>query len=168
MYQYACGGMLKRPSSSKENSESTFGNMHKQEMIKLKNILDGLKDRKGKHGFLDLLVVCQPFHTVLLTCLTNYHLINIENDVFSKVHNWYSACMNIKQINKLGTRPMLELLDSLGTWPILNPSWSEQDWDLEKTLAMMHQNLSVFPLFRISVDNDARNVSSLYRLSVRL
>lgn len=49
MYQYACGGMLKRYSSL---TESTFGNMHKQEMVKLKNVLDELKDRKGKHFIL--------------------------------------------------------------------------------------------------------------------
>jgi hypothetical protein len=76
--------------------------------------------------------------------------------------------MNLTQINKLGARPIVDLLESLGSWPLLNPNWNEQEWNVEQTLAAIHRNVSVFPLFKVSVNNDARNVSSSYRLAVRL
>ena len=92
-----------------------------------------------------------------------------DNSVGRLVYNWYASCMDQEERNKLKAEPLKELLHlvngpSLDDW-ILAPE-ADPPLILEDVLAFVHRNLSVFPLFTLSLSNDPRNSSSPTHLSV--
>lgn len=57
-----------------------------------------------------------------------------ENDPkpFKLAKNFYKSCMNESIIEKRGIKPLADLLDSFGGWPVLKgDSWSEDSFDLD-------------------------------------
>ena len=77
--------------------------------------------------------------------------------------------MDQEERNELKAEPLKELLHlvngpSLDDW-ILTPE-ADPPLILEDVLALVHRNLSIFPLFTLSLNNDPRNSSSPTHLSV--
>jgi hypothetical protein len=47
----------------------------------------------------------------------------------------YKTCLNIEDIARRGKQPLVELIEAIGGWPILNgKDWNEKGWDWEKSL----------------------------------
>ena len=86
------------------------------------------------------------------------------------VYNWYAACLDQDERDRLGAEPLKKLIqDTMGqqfTPYVTNDDLSSEDWRLEDVLAVVHRTLGVFPLFKISLGVDPRNSSSPTRLSV--
>ncbi|CAB3362237.1 Hypothetical predicted protein [Cloeon dipterum] len=83
----------------------------------------------------------------------------IEPEPVVWVKNFYQACMDIERREQLGVNPLLELLSSLGGWPIAQPSWSESEFDLLQTLGFVTRRTAVTPLVSVYVHLDRKNTS---------
>lgn len=45
--------------------------------------------------------------------------------------------LNADEIEKLGYQPLYDLLNTLGGWPIITPSWTDDQFDLMTVLSKM-------------------------------
>jgi len=71
-----------------------------------------------------------------------------------KAKNTYKACMNTTSIEDKGTEPILQLISSLGSWPLFD-DWSGSMWNLNDALVAAFPFAS--PLFGMGVMTDKRN-----------
>lgn len=51
------------------------------------------------------------------------------DDAHLKARHLYQSCTNIKLLEKRGIQPLLDLVESLGGWPVLNENWSGENFD---------------------------------------
>lgn len=52
-----------------------------------------------------------------------------HGDAALKARFLFKSCMNYKILENRGHQPLLDLLDHLGGWPILNKTWNAEDFD---------------------------------------
>ena len=91
-----------------------------------------------------------------------------------KLHRFYQSCRGDKVIESRGKKPIIGLIQSLGSCPLLNATWNEGLWDFNSVLAKIHRTLfaSMFlvvmpgPLFNSFVKPDDIN-SSQHIIEVR-
>ncbi|XP_075148601.1 M13 family metallopeptidase neprilysin 4 isoform X2 [Haematobia irritans] len=55
--------------------------------------------------------------------------INPANDAHLKARHLYQSCTNIKLLEKRGVQPLLDLVESLGGWPVLDDNWDGYGFD---------------------------------------
>lgn len=60
-----------------------------------------------------------------------------ELDATVKAKYLYESCMNYKIIENRGHQPLLELLESLGGWPIISPDWDKSRFDWIEMVAKL-------------------------------
>lgn len=85
------------------------------------------------------------------------------------VYKWYASCLDQDERDRLGAEPLKKLIqDTMGEQftPYVPNDISDEDWQLEDVLGVVHRGLGVFPLFTVSLSVDPRNSSSPTRLSV--
>ncbi|RWS10237.1 membrane metallo-endopeptidase-like 1 [Dinothrombium tinctorium] len=97
---------------------------------------------------------------------------NIEPSHITSMRNMYKTCMNLTEIEEVGNKPLLDLLQKFGGWPVLEGSnWNESNFDWLNALIHFRQNgfshdllldLSVTPDFR----NNTRHVIDLDQASL--
>ena len=82
--------------------------------------------------------------------------------IFKKAKKLYKSCMNESRIEEVGTQPLLERLNALGGWPVLEgDQWQGEDdylWS-EKMPLSTQMGFSHNYIFKISVETDDRNSS---------
>ncbi|KAK6634979.1 hypothetical protein RUM44_000228 [Polyplax serrata] len=75
---------------------------------------------------------------------------------FTLAKNLYKACMNKKGIASRGHKPLLDLLEKLGGWPVLEgPNWKVGDFDWKETVYKFRKfgySVDYFIDFSIGVD----------------
>ncbi|XP_059477027.1 neprilysin-4-like [Neocloeon triangulifer] len=131
-YAYACGGWQKRnPIPKTESQWNQF------------NIVDRKLDLQLKDIFEDDLHLEQEPEPVAL------------------VKQFFQACMDIERREQYGVRPLSEILSTLGGWPIATTEgqWSEDKFDLLKTLGFVTRRLGLTPLATVFVYTDRKNSS---------
>jgi len=71
----------------------------------------------------------------------------------NQARDFYAACTNKELREKIGLRPLIDLLQIYGGWPMTLKSWSAQNFSWQKTTADMRTlyNANIF----ITVNNDA-------------
>ncbi|UYV67180.1 Nep2 [Cordylochernes scorpioides] len=74
-----------------------------------------------------------------------------------KVVALYRGCMDIDKRESIGYQPLIEVLNSFGGWPILNQSWSPENYCWEETIAKIIRNLGFTFLLSFMVGPDAKN-----------
>ncbi len=97
----------------------------------------------------------QQIEKILRQILENKN--SADTDVLRKVKKFYQSCVNMKAINEKGDKPMKELIEYLGSWPMTKDSnWNEQEWDMFDVLLHIHQKFtsSGGPLFSVHVSDD--------------
>ncbi|XP_019890443.1 neprilysin-4 isoform X1 [Musca domestica] len=52
-----------------------------------------------------------------------------SHDAHMKARQLYQSCTNIKLLEERGVQPLLDLVQSLGGWPVLDPNWSPDNFD---------------------------------------
>ncbi|GAB6023696.1 NEDD8 protease Nep2 [Chamberlinius hualienensis] len=88
-----------------------------------------------------------------------------ENNVFNKVRQFFSACMNKTEINLLNEKPLQKVLDQLGGWPVVDGTrWTSEDeqnfkWT-DVVYAARKLGISHNFLVDVSVSLDSKNSSS--------
>ncbi|CAM6031901.1 unnamed protein product, partial [Sphagnum compactum] len=82
-----------------------------------------------------------------------------EPEFFAKMRNMYKSCMNLVEIEKSGNEPILDVLESLGGWPVLmGTNWKEDKFDWLQTLIEFRRlGFSHDILMDLSVTPDFRN-----------
>ena len=142
-YEYACGGWRERNFIPESKSEWN-GFTSRRETIEniVKRFLDSKANGHNKGG------------------------------AISKVLSFYSSCTNTTQLDALGAEPLKELLKELGSWPLLNETWSGNRWDIEGAFASNHAVFFSYyhherpaPIFNSYVKVDEKN-SSTHIISV--
>jgi hypothetical protein len=56
-----------------------------------------------------------------------------------------------------GLEPLLEIIESLGDWPMTSDSWKEEDFDLQNSIAHLNRLLGLSPLVSLIVYLDRKN-----------
>ena len=75
--------------------------------------------------------------------------------------------MNMTSINKMGAKPLLDIIDDLGGWSITSPDWNKTKFEFGKTLKIVQRKYSVSAFFGIDVDADDKNSSkNIIKVSV--
>ncbi|XP_023296054.2 neprilysin-4 isoform X1 [Lucilia cuprina] len=62
----------------------------------------------------------------------NYHTPEqdlSQIDAQTKARHLYQSCTNNKLLEKRGIQPLLQLVENLGGWPVLDPKWNAQNFD---------------------------------------
>lgn len=54
---------------------------------------------------------------------------NAEMDAQTKARYLYQSCTNSKLLEKRGIQPLLDLVQNLGGWPVLDSKWNRQNFD---------------------------------------
>ncbi|XP_024086254.1 uncharacterized protein LOC106668396 [Cimex lectularius] len=52
-----------------------------------------------------------------------------EPAAYTKAKNLYKSCINYEILEERGAQPLLDLIDSLGGWPLLNKDWKSSNFD---------------------------------------
>lgn len=61
-----------------------------------------------------------------------------DSNATRSVKNLFASCMNETSIEAMGGKPLLDLLDTLGGWPVIKGSkWSEKDSDWVEIMAKL-------------------------------
>lgn len=60
-----------------------------------------------------------------------------QGDAALKARFLFKSCMNYEILQKRGHQPLLDLLNLLGGWPILNPIWNEDGFDWLELMAKL-------------------------------
>lgn len=72
----------------------------------------------------------------------------------------YRTCMNTSELETLKSRQLLSALNSMGSWPLLDPeSWNRSTFDFTTLLASARRNYGNEIFFQVYVYADARNTT---------
>ena len=81
-----------------------------------------------------------------------------DSNSTKKAKTFYDACMDDTTIDKIGAKPLLDIINDLGGWNI-TPPWNKSKFNFERTLKTVHKNYSVSAFFSVNVDTDDKNSS---------
>lgn len=83
-------------------------------------------------------------------------ITNEDIEPFRNVKNLYKACMDTDAIESLGSAPVLNTLNLMGSWPVVSSAWNSEDWTWQKSVELSRQygySVSHFLSFAVSTDN---------------
>ena len=69
--------------------------------------------------------------------------------------------MNESRIEKAGIKPMLDVIEKYGSWSIVNKTWSNESWILEKVLARAVIDLGTDAFISLNVIPSYFNTSEI-------
>lgn len=131
-FTFCCGGWIRgNPIPKSYNDYSTF--------TKLSKVIEG--------DIRDLLQASNMSHD------------GNRNGALLKTRDFYHSCMDEKQIETLGPRPMLDFIVQIGSWSICQDgSWNKSSWDINKVLQHLQSTYyPAPPFFSVEVTNDHLN-----------
>lgn len=76
-----------------------------------------------------------PFEEMPSEDLINYDLA--KGDAALKARFLFKSCMNYEILERRGHQPLLDLLNLLGGWPILNPKWKDDGFNWIELMAKL-------------------------------
>ncbi|KAM4704262.1 membrane metallo-endopeptidase-like 1 [Rhinophrynus dorsalis] len=85
-----------------------------------------------------------------------------DRDAFKKAKTLYKSCMNESLIEQRDSSPLLELIASVGDWPVASTDWNktrETHWSLEEMMALLNHRFNKRVLVDMFVWNDDRESS---------
>lgn len=83
---------------------------------------------------------------------------SLTSEATQKAKTFYDACMDESTINKVGSQPLLDIINGLGGWNVTQV-WNETQFDFAKLLQKVHKIYSVSAFFTTEVDADDKNSS---------
>ncbi|XP_070505218.1 neprilysin-2-like [Chironomus tepperi] len=84
-----------------------------------------------------------------------------EIEPFKNMKRLYRACMNKALIEERGLKPMTDVLEKEGGWPVvMGGTWDGSDWSWTDTqIHLNKQGYTAEYLFKFKVDNDYKNIT---------
>lgn len=128
-YQFTCGGWIKKNPIPK--TSSSFSTFAKLNSHVEKALRIIIEDKTGKY----------------------------DNEYTKKAKIFYKSCMDLKNIDKLGAKPLVDLIRDVGASALFEPGhWDERNWNLKQTLLHVQKKYASAggPLFSVHVSNDPR------------
>jgi neprilysin len=98
-------------------------------------------------------------------------VVNPEDDAEIKAKHLFLSCINHDGLVKRGLQPLLNLLNSLGGWPVLSTDWKEENFDwLNLTAQLRLYNNDIFIVEWVGPDikNSEENVIQFDQTSLGL
>ncbi|XP_049286496.1 neprilysin-2 isoform X11 [Anopheles funestus] len=95
-----------------------------------------------------------------LRSLLSEDISDSEATPFKLAKNFYNLCMNKTRIEEKGNKPLLDILDNLGGWPVLKgDSWDlDSSWSWVKSVKDFRNNgYSTDFFFEFSIVTDSKN-----------
>lgn len=91
-----------------------------------------------------------------------------ESKAFTLAKRLNASCMNRTAVEALGLRPMIDILNSYGGWPVVKGAeWDEKSWDWIQTIGKMRRTgLLTGYILSTSIGANFKN-SSMHTLRVR-
>lgn len=83
---------------------------------------------------------------------------SLTSEATQKAKTFYDACMDEATINKVGSQPLLDIINRLGGWNVTQV-WNETQFNFAKLLQKVHKIYSVSAFFATEVDADDKNSS---------
>lgn len=96
---------------------------------------------------------------ILLKELLESPVDESDSNVTRNAKNLYASCLNETVIEARREKPLLVLLESLGSWPVVTANWSRENFDWLNLTAVMRQHSNDI-LFAQWVGADSKNSSS--------
>ena len=87
--------------------------------------------------------------------LISFH--NTQNEAVKKALDYYDACVNEDEIERLGAAPLEKMIQDYGSWNVTDSKWNESSWDFMDVFVKIHKYLSIAPIFNMYVGVDLRN-----------
>jgi len=147
-YSYACGNWAKYNSiPSDKIAYDTFEILRESLDKALKDLLSDEKEEKKK--------IKRNKRT------HDKRLRRHEKNAEIKAKNLFQSCMNYDQIEKRSVEPLLELLESLGGWPLLDKNWDEKNFDwleLVANLRRFNNDILIMQYVGADIHNSNLNV----------
>ncbi|XP_031570959.1 endothelin-converting enzyme homolog isoform X2 [Actinia tenebrosa] len=129
-YSYACGGWIKNnPIPDSKTAWSQFKILYERNEEVLKQLIFDPEIRK-KHS---------------------------KNEAVVKAFNYFDACMDIERIEKLGGKPLEQLIKDYGSWNVTDKKWSANSWDFMTNFVKIQKELSIALLFNMFVATDLKD-----------
>ncbi|GFG28564.1 hypothetical protein Cfor_10702 [Coptotermes formosanus] len=69
----------------------------------------------------------------------------------------YQACMDTDYLESEGLDPLLDIIGSIGDWPMASDSWKEENFDWQNAIAQLNRHLGLSPLVSLIVYLDRKN-----------
>ncbi|KAM5160835.1 membrane metallo-endopeptidase-like 1 [Callospermophilus lateralis] len=85
-----------------------------------------------------------------------------DRPAVEKAKMLYRSCMNESVIEKRDSQPLLDVLETVGGWPVIVDKWNETkgpQWKLEQQLALMNAQFNRRVLIDLFIWNDDQNSS---------
>ena len=76
-----------------------------------------------------------------------------DTETIMKVKNFYRSCLNVKKIDDLGSEPLLNYIDHLGSWS-LSREWNPKNWNFYDVLSGVQRDYPVEVFFSVNVIQD--------------
>jgi neprilysin len=129
-YAYSCNQWIKNnPIPDGKSMWGTFGKLEQQNQLVLKNVLE-----------------------------RNY--TEMKSEAEKKAKRYFESCMDTDEImEKLGAKPMVQLLNDVGGWNVTGSEFNITKWSLQKILQKLHNTYNMGGLFGWAVGEDDRNSS---------
>ncbi|CAO1428955.1 unnamed protein product [Diamesa tonsa] len=83
-------------------------------------------------------ILRESLDVALKDLLLNEKDEDVDNAVL-KAKNLYKSCMNYEAIEKRGIKPLLELLEKFGGWPVIDEDWDERSFDWLRVVALLRK-----------------------------
>ena len=83
---------------------------------------------------------------------------SLTSEATQKAKTFYDACMDESTINKVGSKPLLDIINRLGGWNVTQ-DWNKTQFDFAKLLQKVHSIYSVSAFFTTDVEADDKNSS---------
>ena len=71
-----------------------------------------------------------------------------------KILDLYGSCIDVNSREKQGVRPLLQLLERAGGWPVITADWDGSAYDWERAYIFLRSELNVKYLIDMYVDTD--------------
>ncbi|XP_068141142.1 neprilysin-3 isoform X1 [Drosophila tropicalis] len=129
-YGYACNQWIKKnPIPEGKSTWGTFGKLEQSNQLIIRNVLE------------------KPAKT-------------FTSEAERKAKIYYESCVDVDEhMEKLGAKPMNDLLVQLGGWNVTKSSYNLTDWNLGKTLKILHNKYNFNCLFGWAIGEDDKNSS---------
>lgn len=76
-----------------------------------------------------------------------------NTETLMKVKNFYRSCLNEVAIDHLGNKPLLDYIESLGSWSLAK-NWRAKKWSFYDTLGYVQKNYPVEVFFSVNIIQD--------------
>ncbi|XP_017102244.2 neprilysin-4 isoform X1 [Drosophila bipectinata] len=84
-----------------------------------------------------------------------------EHDAQLKAKNLYRSCVNSKVLSQRGLEPLHTLIQDLGGWPVLDPDWSDSNFNwqvLAATLRRYNNDILIVQWVGADIKNSEENI----------